>query len=132
LSSLPSQRFSCFSSCIFTSASFSTPASKRCWQSAARRPPARLKRAEAKAAEYEEKLRTARSEIYKEQEEQRKKWRDGQTAELAGAREKTEALLKEAKASLTAQTVEAKAALAAESDSLAEQIAKSVLAGRKN
>jgi F-type H+-transporting ATPase subunit b len=91
-----------------------------------------LKRAEAKAAEYEEKLRTARSEIYKEQEEQRKQWRDRQTVELAGAREKTEALIKDAKASLAAQATAAKAALGAESESLAEQIAKSVLAGRKN
>ena len=91
-----------------------------------------LKRAEAKAAEYEEKLRAARSGIYKDQEEQRKKWRDEQAAALAEAREKTDRRIKEAKASLDVETAAAKASLAAQSDALAEQISKSILAGRMN
>lgn len=91
-----------------------------------------LKRAEAKAAEYEEKLRLARGEIYKNQEAQRKEWRDQQSAALASARESTDAMLKEARASLEAQTAEAKVSLGAESDALAEQISRSILAGRMN
>jgi F-type H+-transporting ATPase subunit b len=91
-----------------------------------------LKHAEGKAAEYEEKLRAARTEIYKEQEEVRRKWRDEQAAGLAASRERTDSLLKGARASLEAQTVEAKASLGAESEALAEQIARSILSGRMN
>ena len=93
---------------------------------------ASLKRAEAKAAEYEEKLRAARSGIYKDQEEQRKKWRDEQAAALAEAREKTDRRVKEAKALLDVETAAAKASLAAQSDALAEQISKAILSGRMN
>ncbi len=89
-----------------------------------------LKRAEAKAAEYEEKLRAARSEIYQEQEELRKKWRDRQSAALAEAREQTDAELKEARILLAARTAEAKASLGSESEVLSEQIARQILAGR--
>jgi F-type H+-transporting ATPase subunit b len=91
-----------------------------------------LKRAEAKAAEYEEKLRAARTAIYKEQEQLRKDWRDEQSASLAQARQQTEAQLKEARASLAVKTAEAKASLGSESELLAEQIAKTILAGRVN
>lgn len=91
-----------------------------------------LKRAEAKAAEYEEKLRAARTEIYKDQEEVRRKWRDEQTAALAEARTKTDAQLAEARKTLEARTAEAKATLNNESEALAEQIARSILAGRMN
>ncbi len=90
-----------------------------------------LKRAEAKAAEYEEKLRAARSEIYKEQEAVRKQWRDEQAAAMAASREQSDVLLRDAKASLAAKTAEAKASLGRESESLAEQIAASILTGRK-
>jgi F-type H+-transporting ATPase subunit b len=91
-----------------------------------------LKRAEAKAAEYEEKLRAARSEIYKDQERQRQRWREEQAAAVGAARERTSAQLEEAKASLREKTAEAKAQLGAESDALAEQIARVVLAGGVN
>ena len=91
-----------------------------------------LKHAEAKAAEYEEKLRAARTEIYKDQEELRKEWRDEQSAALAEARQRTDGQIKEAKVSLAAASVEAKALLGAQSEQLADQIAKSILAGRVN
>lgn len=91
-----------------------------------------LKRAEAKAAEYEEKLRAARGEIYQEQEAVRQQWRDEQAATLAGVRERTATLLQEAKAALDAQVAGARTALASDSEALAEQIAKSILSGRNN
>jgi F-type H+-transporting ATPase subunit b len=91
-----------------------------------------LKRAEAKAAEYEEKLRAARTEIYKDQEEVRRKWRDEQAAAVTAARENTSAQLAEAGRALESRTAEAKLALAAESDALAEQISRTILAGRTN
>ena len=86
-----------------------------------------LKRAEAKAAEYEEKLRAARSEIYKEQEAQRQQWRSEQSAALETARRHTDALLKDARTSLEAKAAEAKAALGTESEALAERIAQTIL-----
>jgi len=91
-----------------------------------------LKRAEAKAAEYEEKIRAARTEIYKEQEAVRRRWRDDQAAALSEARGNVEATLKEARASLEAQASEAKVTLGMESEALAEQITRSILAGRSN
>ena len=43
-----------------------------------------LDRAQAKAAAYEEKIRAARNDLYREQEEIRRKWRDDQSAQVAG------------------------------------------------
>ena len=64
---------------------------------------AALDRAQAKVAAYEEQMRAARNEIYREQEEVRLKWRDDQTAQIAAARQRTEALVKEAKATVAAE-----------------------------
>src|SRR4051812_21357932 len=44
-----------------------------------------LDRAAGKAAAYEEQIRAARNEIYKEQEQQRRLWREQQTAQIAEA-----------------------------------------------
>src|SRR5919107_6148748 len=45
-----------------------------------------LERAAAKAAAYEESLRAARNEIYKEQEEVRRRWLEEQAVQVAGVR----------------------------------------------
>src|SRR3954471_22141326 len=45
-----------------------------------------LDRAQAKAIAYEEQIRAARNDLYREQEEVRRKWRDEQVAQLAAAR----------------------------------------------
>src|SRR5688572_8126088 len=45
-----------------------------------------LARAESKAAGYEESLRAARNELYREQEEVRRKWLDEQAAQIRDAR----------------------------------------------
>src|SRR4051794_9065865 len=47
---------------------------------------AALERANASAAAYEEQLRAARGEIFREQDEQRRMWRDQQAAQIAEAR----------------------------------------------
>src|SRR5687767_4184927 len=41
-----------------------------------------LERANAKAAAYEEQIRAARADIYRQQEEERQKWREQQTAQI--------------------------------------------------
>jgi F-type H+-transporting ATPase subunit b len=89
-----------------------------------------LERANAHAAAYEEKIRAARNEIYKEQEEQRRRWREEQTSQIAGARASAEAAVTAARSELAAQAEEAKQSLAAETQSLADQITRAVLRGR--
>jgi len=86
--------------------------------------------ADAKAAEYEEKLRTARGEIYKEQEALRKRWLDEQTAAVAEARASADAQVRRAREALAADAAEARKSLEAETAALAEQIARSLLERR--
>ena len=88
-----------------------------------------LRRAEEKAAEYEEKLRAARGEIYREQETQRRQWREEQAAAMAAAKQQADLKLAEARRGIDAAQQEAAAALRAESEALAEQISNRILAG---
>jgi F-type H+-transporting ATPase subunit b len=89
-----------------------------------------LANAERKAAEYEEKLRQSRSEMYKEQETMRTQWRDEQAAAVADARRSVESMIAEARRRIEREQSEAKASLESRSDALAEQIAQSVLSGK--
>ena len=89
-----------------------------------------IARAERKAAEYEEAIRSARAEIAREHEEVRARLRRHQKTALEAAREKTQAMIKEATARLAADADEARRGLQTESQTLAEQIA-SVLLERK-
>jgi F-type H+-transporting ATPase subunit b len=89
-----------------------------------------LDRAQAKAAAYEEKIRAARNDLYREQEEIRRKWRDDQSAQVAAARESAESSVKEAKARIAQEASQAKADLAANSQLLADQITSAILQRR--
>jgi len=91
---------------------------------------AALERAAAKAALYEEQLRAARNEIYKEQEEQRKLWRDQQSAQVAEARKSAESTVGGAKAEIAAEADAAKRSLASGTQSLADKITSAILQGR--
>jgi F-type H+-transporting ATPase subunit b len=91
---------------------------------------ASLEAAERKTAEYEAKLREARAEVYREQEETRRKWLEQQAAQLAQARTDSEARVKSAKAEIAAEAATARQSLQASSATLADQIANAVLAGR--
>jgi F-type H+-transporting ATPase subunit b len=88
-----------------------------------------LRKAEQKAAEYEEKMRAARADIYREQEQHRRRWRDEQTTALAAMKEQVDAQIREERISIEAARQEAVAGLDAESERLAEQIATRVLVG---
>jgi F-type H+-transporting ATPase subunit b len=94
-------------------------------QSAARS----LENAARKAAEYEESLRAARNEIYREQEEIRRKWREEHAARVAEARARAEAMVKEARADLARQAEQARAGLETQVRDLAGRITEQVLAG---
>ena len=89
-----------------------------------------LAAAEAKAAEYEAKLREARGAVYKEQEETRKRWLEDQTAQVAQSRSSAEAAVRKAKEELATEAGAARASLAETSSALADQIATSLLSGR--
>jgi F-type H+-transporting ATPase subunit b len=89
-----------------------------------------LQRAEAKVAAYDESLRAARNDLYREQEEVRRKWRDQQTAQIADARAKADAMVKAAKSQLAGEADAAKASLEASSGILAGQITQTILQRR--
>jgi F-type H+-transporting ATPase subunit b len=89
-----------------------------------------LATADQKSREFEAKLREARAQIYKEQEEIRRKWLEDQSAQVAQARAKMEASVKDAKQSLAAEAAAARASLVSDSAALADQIATAVLTRR--
>lgn len=86
-----------------------------------------LDRANAKASAYEEQIRAARNQIYGEQEEVRRQWREDQTIQVATARERAESAVKVAKAQLTQEAEIAQASLAGNSQALADQISAAIL-----
>ena len=86
-----------------------------------------LAKAEAKAKEYEEAIRNARTEVYKENEAMRKQWREEQAAALADARAKSDALVAKSRAELAGDVSAARASLQAESERIADGIAAAIL-----
>ncbi|MBC8167605.1 MAG: hypothetical protein H7Y20_17270 [Bryobacteraceae bacterium] len=91
---------------------------------------AALDRANAKAADYEAQIRAARNEIYKEQDEQRRKWREEQTAQIVDSRKRAETVVAETKAELASQAEQAKEAIGSETQALADRITAAILQGR--
>jgi F-type H+-transporting ATPase subunit b len=89
-----------------------------------------LRLAEEKARQHDEILRNARGEVYKEQEEQRKKMLADQSAQIAEASAKAKASVAAAREQIAAETAAAKQALGEESRQTATRIADSILAGR--
>lgn len=85
--------------------------------------------AEAKTADYENRLREAKMALYKGQEARRKQLMDARSAALAEARTKAEAMVKEARAAIDRDIQEARAGLQAESEKLANEVVRAVLAG---
>ncbi len=88
-----------------------------------------LANAERKTRDYEEQLRAARGEIYREQEEMRGAWRHQQSGAIEEARRNAGAMVVEARERIQDETEIARRALEAEAEALAEQIAGSVLRG---
>lgn len=89
-----------------------------------------LAKAEEKSKQYEETLRQARNEMYKEQEEQRKQWQAEQTAQVAEASTRAKATVAAAREQIAAEAAIARQTLDSESRLLASKIAESVLDGR--
>ena len=89
-----------------------------------------LQQASEKTAEYEAKLREARGEIYRDQEETRRRWVADQTKRIDEARSLTHQMIRQAKEQIEAETIAAKRELSVSSDALADRIAHSLLARR--
>jgi F-type H+-transporting ATPase subunit b len=89
-----------------------------------------LAAAASKAAAYEEQIRLARNEIYREQEEQRRRWLDDQATQLAGARNNAQLLVSQARQQLSEQAEETRRQLAAGTQALADQITGAILEER--
>ena len=91
-----------------------------------------LAKAEAKATEYETKLRDAKGEVYKEQEETRKKWLAEQATHLAQSKANAQASIQTAREGIAQEVAAARQGLAETSASIADQIATTVLARRSS
>lgn len=88
-----------------------------------------LARATARTDEYEAAIRAARTEVYTAQEKLYKQLQESEAAQLAVARQHSEAGIRVAKSQLELDIEEAKAGLAHESDRLASEISDSILKG---
>jgi F-type H+-transporting ATPase subunit b len=89
---------------------------------------ASLAAAEKKIQEYEAKLRDARGQVYREQEDMRKQWLGDQAQQAADAKSKAEASVKQARLELASEAAAARQTLLETSAGLADQIATSILA----
>jgi F-type H+-transporting ATPase subunit b len=88
-----------------------------------------LERAAAKTREYEAAMRAARAEVYQAQEQLHRQLQEKHAALMAEARQHADALVRDAKERIAKEAESAKAGLAAQSDSLADEIAQSILRG---
>jgi|SRR5581483_7210199 len=83
--------------------------------------------AEARTAEYEQRLREARMAVYRAQESRRQEALQARGAAVAEARLRAQAQIDGARSSIEKDKEEAKAALQAQSGNLADQIIRTVL-----
>ncbi|HUN83720.1 MAG TPA: ATP synthase F0 subunit B [Terracidiphilus sp.] len=86
-----------------------------------------IAQAEARAAEYAEKLRQARAEIYKAREERIRQWSMERDAALDSARKTANARVGQAKAELESEASRAKQAIQVSVAELANQVVRAVL-----
>jgi F-type H+-transporting ATPase subunit b len=96
-------------------------------QGAIERAQQEIAKAEARTAEYEQKVREARAEIYKTQQANRQQIMDARTAALAEARKQAGDKVKEARASVAATVTTSKDALRGQADALADKVIETVL-----
>ena len=85
--------------------------------------------ADARAAEYEQRLREARVAIYQAQESRRRKFQEATAAALAEARAQADALVRRTRADLEKDMSAARAGLESESEKLAAAVLQSILRG---
>ena len=86
-----------------------------------------IERAESRAGEYADKLRQARSEVYKAREQRVKQWTAERDATLDTARKASGQKVAEAKAELEAEAAQARASIEGSAGELASQVARAIL-----
>ena len=86
-----------------------------------------IAQAEARAAEYAEKLRQARAEIFKAAGAAHQKWNAEREAALEAARKAAGATVSQAKAELETEAAHARQAIQASVRDLANQVVRAVL-----
>jgi len=86
-----------------------------------------IAQAEARAAEYDEKLRQARAEVYKMREQRAKQRNAERDAALDTARKAAGARVAQARADLDAETSRARQAIQGSAAELANQVVRAVL-----
>jgi F-type H+-transporting ATPase subunit b len=91
---------------------------------------ASLASAERKQQEYEIKFNEARAEVYRAQEETRRKWLEDQATAVAGGKVEAEKQVRTAKEQIAADAAAARQNLAAASQTLADEIAGVILSRR--
>jgi len=101
-------------------------------QGAIQRAQAEIATAEARTAEYEQRVREARSQIYKTQEANRQRVMEKRDSALAEARRQAGDMVKNARADLDKDAVAAKAVLQQQSGALADQVIARVLGTAKS
>jgi F-type H+-transporting ATPase subunit b len=83
--------------------------------------------AEARVAEYADKLRAARSEVFRTREARVKQWNAERDAALDAARKAAGLKVNQAKAELEAEAAQARLAIQASAGDLARQVVRAVL-----
>ena len=83
--------------------------------------------AEKRTAEYEQRVRDARSQIYKTQQVNRQRVMDERNTALADSRKNAGEMVKQARAALEKDTLGARAALEQQANVLADQVIATVL-----
>ena len=83
--------------------------------------------AEKRTAEYEQRVREARSQIYKVQQANRQRVMDERNGALAESRQRAGEMVKKARAVLEAETTSAKGALEQQASVLADQVIATIL-----
>lgn len=86
-----------------------------------------IEKAEARAAEYDAKLRQARAEIFRAREERIKQWSAERDAALDAARKAAGARVNQAKAELETEVEKARLLVQASVSELASQVVRAVL-----
>ena len=86
-----------------------------------------LERAKAQTADYENRLRAARTEVYQAEERHYREMQERHAAQLAEVRQNARKMLQTAQEQIGREAEQAKAALAGESDALAAEIVEAVL-----
>ncbi len=86
-----------------------------------------LKLAEAKQQEFEQKFAAARAEVYKFQEDTRRKWLEDQASQVAEVKKSSEAAVQKAKDEIAAEATAARGNLTEASAGLAQEIVSMIL-----